>query len=521
MIMRAHVASLLLVMASIPAGAADYYVSTSGSDANAGSQALPFRTIAKGLATAQAGDVVLVRGGTYVERPSFPRSGTAPAPITLRSFPGESPILEMASLTVPAGNGDEAVIRITNKSHITVQGFTIRNWVTTDPGALPEGILVNATGGNAVTNVRLIGNTIYNVQQNSPDTFAPGDAHGIKVAGRSTTAMSGIVIDGNTLHDLHTGTSESLVVNGNVSGFRITNNVVHDCNNIGIDMIGYEGSLSATINRARDGICAGNVVYNIDARFNPGYNGSLTSGGGDPSAAGIYVDGGTNIIIERNLVYACNFGMEIATEADLAAGAKADFITVRDNLIRHNHQTGLLMGGYNSSRGTTENCLFINNTIYQNGTFGATVQIFGQHNVQSNVFRNNVVVAGPGTRLVVGVYPGSAVTTFSSNTFSNNLYYSAAGAPVFDVQGNKSLSQWQSTTSLSGGDNGSTAEDPLFEERDPTSATPVPGYAPAAGSPMIGTGQITPPYHPGSGETDMVGHSRLRGGRVDRGAFEK
>jgi hypothetical protein len=45
---------------------------------------------------------------------------------------------------------------------------------------------------------------------------------------------------GMRVHHLKTGSSESLVVNGNVTNFRITHNVVHDNNNIGIDVIGFE-----------------------------------------------------------------------------------------------------------------------------------------------------------------------------------------------------------------------------------------------------------------------------------------
>ena len=37
------------------------------------------------------------------------------------------------------------------------------------------------------------------------------------------------------------GASESVVVNGNVKGWRIAGNHIHDNNNIGIDAIGYEG----------------------------------------------------------------------------------------------------------------------------------------------------------------------------------------------------------------------------------------------------------------------------------------
>ena len=67
--------------------------------------------------------------------------------------------------------------------------------------------------------------------------------------------ITALVIDGNEVHHLKTGSSESLVVNGNVTDFRITDNVVHDNNNIGIDIIGFERtSPDPATDQARDGV---------------------------------------------------------------------------------------------------------------------------------------------------------------------------------------------------------------------------------------------------------------------------
>ena len=84
--------------------------------------------------------------------------------------------------------------------------------------------------------------------------------------------VSDLLIDGNEVRDCVLGWSESVVVNGNVEDFVITNNVVHDNNNIGIDAIGFEGECmgcSDALDRARDGLIAGNHVYNIDSAGNP------------------------------------------------------------------------------------------------------------------------------------------------------------------------------------------------------------------------------------------------------------
>ncbi|MDB5824862.1 MAG: uncharacterized protein JWR21_3566, partial [Herminiimonas sp.] len=63
-----------------------YYVSTSGNDANAGSQSAPWRTIQKAANTLVAGDTAVLLDGTYEEGSvNFTHSGTAAKPITIRA----------------------------------------------------------------------------------------------------------------------------------------------------------------------------------------------------------------------------------------------------------------------------------------------------------------------------------------------------------------------------------------------------------------------------------------------------
>lgn len=67
-----------------------YYVSTAGDNANPGTSIdAPLRTIQQAVDTAMPGDIVLVRGGTYRETVTTPRSGTALARITIRNYENE------------------------------------------------------------------------------------------------------------------------------------------------------------------------------------------------------------------------------------------------------------------------------------------------------------------------------------------------------------------------------------------------------------------------------------------------
>lgn len=83
------VIALIVVLFAGQAGAANYYVSTAGSDSNAGTLASPFLTIQKAATIATAGSNVYVRGGTYRETVTMAKSGSALAPISFQPYRNE------------------------------------------------------------------------------------------------------------------------------------------------------------------------------------------------------------------------------------------------------------------------------------------------------------------------------------------------------------------------------------------------------------------------------------------------
>ena len=68
----------------------DLVASPSGSDSAAGTVAAPFRTAQKLVSALAAGETGCLEAGTYSENVTFRRAGTAGAPITLTSYPGET-----------------------------------------------------------------------------------------------------------------------------------------------------------------------------------------------------------------------------------------------------------------------------------------------------------------------------------------------------------------------------------------------------------------------------------------------
>jgi hypothetical protein len=65
-----------------------------GDDSKAGSAEAPWKTLAHALRRLKPGDTLYLRGGTYHEKVFLSRSGTAEAPITIASYPGELAVID-------------------------------------------------------------------------------------------------------------------------------------------------------------------------------------------------------------------------------------------------------------------------------------------------------------------------------------------------------------------------------------------------------------------------------------------
>jgi hypothetical protein len=96
-----------------------FYVSRKGSNSNPGTKKKPWRTIQRALTRLKSGQTALVRAGTYSEDLRMRRSGTATAPITLATYPGETVVLHAASTS-----GNTYPVQITG-SYFRLHGFVI------------------------------------------------------------------------------------------------------------------------------------------------------------------------------------------------------------------------------------------------------------------------------------------------------------------------------------------------------------------------------------------------------------
>jgi len=501
--MKYSILVLLLACAGHASGQVNtsYYVSTAGSDSNPGTETAPWRTVQHAADTARAGSTVNVRGGVYEELVSINASGNASDGfITFRSYPGEKAILDAEHFT-PSGR--QAVLTIHNQSYVRIEGFEIRNFHTAEHRLAPLGISVMGAGSH----IDLLKNNVHHIQQTFPGRDKPGsggNGFGIAVYGTDAkTPITDLVIDGNEVHHLKTGSSESLVVNGNVTNFRITHNVVHDNNNIGIDVIGFERTApDPAVDQARDGVVSNNLVYNITSKGNPAYQ-------NDESSDGIYVDGGTRILIEQNVMHDVDFGIELASEHKDRA---TSYITARNNLIYHSHTAGVSIGGYAPDRGHTDHCIVVNNTLYGNDTSATGSGEFQmQWNMADNVFENNIVYAGP--RCLMMLNKSELDKNRPPAIIDHNLYYCPSGAQASTwAEASNTLTGFDKYVEATGNDRSSHFSDPHFV--DPGKAD----FHLQSDSPGVGAG-ITD--NVAVGEHDLDGSPRVKSGKIDIGCYQR
>jgi len=489
---------------------------------------------------------------------NFPSSGTASSPITFASYPGQLAAIDGSNVGCCGSSGTQGLITIAgSRSYITISGFEIRNYTTNNKNNTPAGVWITGSGNG----VKILNNIVHNITTGSEKN---GNAFGIAVYGTSQTPISGVVISGNEVYDLKTGQSESVNVCGNVTYFQITDNLVHDNDNIGIDAIGYENTAPVGYDEAQYGEISGNTVYNISGITNRGEHSSY-------DADGLYCDGCAYVTFENNWVYNSDLAIEVTSENQicLANGTewtgpnesgKAEkgthpcygrYVTVRNNIFSNSENVGPSIGGARAATakggeettgGSTLATVFVNNTLYDNvkqtannnaSSPGGEFQI--QHQIgsgQGDYFENNLVYAGPYNHWIYSYVKATAQYPAPPVTDNWNLYYSATGyvegksiywAGIFKFA---TFADFQSAT---GEDLNSLGG--VNPEVEAASSTPS-DLDIAANSPAVNAGSTNLPCAIGwcdpngaspksiYGATDFLGYPRLNGSSISIGAYQ-
>ncbi|MCY7409989.1 MAG: right-handed parallel beta-helix repeat-containing protein [Chitinophagales bacterium] len=471
--------TLITVFISEIVFAKTYYVATTGSDLNNGtSVSTPWKTIQKASNTAGAGSTINILGGTYFEKISINKSGNATKGfITYQNYNNEVVIIDATNIS---GNSDN-IFYLYNKNYIRIQGLQLQNCVVPNnhDGA---GVFIEGKGDH----IEILNCKIHDITGDN--------AMGITVYGTNKIiSVSNLIIDGNEIYDCEPAPSETLTLNGNVRLFQITNNLIHDVNNIGIDMIGGEGTCpNAANDNARNGICAGNEVYNARSIYGGGY------------AGGIYIDGGDSIVMERNLIHDCDLGIEVGCENKNTVATQN---IIRNNIIYQNDKRGLSFGGYDyPNTGKVENCKFYNNTCYNNdildvGEGELYIEYANNCEVKNNIFRGN------GNSYLMNFY----VTGTNGNSFDYNCWSVTTGNARF-VYNNVLYLTYAAYLTGSLQDVHSINTDPLFVD--------VVNNNFHLNTSSLCKDAGDPAYIPSAGELDYYAGSRLFNSRIDMGASE-
>ncbi len=351
--------------------ARNYYVSSSaGSDTASGDINHPWRTIQHATKVLRAGDTVFIRKGTYYGPIFIRRSGSASGGyIVYRNYPNETPII--TSNTPNCKGGVNPLCRTPTLSGQGVSYIKIIGLHFYRANA------ENITFGGPGSHIEIRNNTVSEQNAQVLDLPPPHHrlGHAISIRTKKNAPMSHIIIDGNHVHHNHTGHvkayDEALTVLGTVSYFQVTNNIVHDNDFIGLDVIGHYKGPFGSFGMCRYGIVAGNKSYR-NSRKAPWL-----------WSAGLYLDGGEYVIVERNEVHD-NQAPGISVNQEAPADRVGPVI-VRFNRIWSNGKYSFSIGA--STTSTLYDSVFVHNTTYGSRQ-NTEVYLFNGKNiaVKNNIF---------------------------------------------------------------------------------------------------------------------------------------
>ena len=396
-------------------GPAKYYVSPSGSNSNSGTLAEPWQTIRYAASKLQAGETLNVRGGTYAEAVLVVVSGTAVSPITITAYPGETPIIDGAGLTMTAF---QPLLQV-GGNYLNVSGLTLRN-ANLKGSPSTAGYGVSVTGAN-VTLSKL---TISNVW------------------------MGGVLLQGNNDVLQDSNISYAVLMNCRLSTASACGTSASKYGNFGTwpecvqAVQPYQHSsmiiLNATIQRTTVHDCWGEGIGTYDAngiiiQDNVAYNNFSEN---------LYVNNAQNVLVQRNIVYNANdgyinnfakyipAGFTLANEPNNGAGTPYNLAsnnTVINNFV---YNSPFCAFCWTTVPGTgLNNVLIANNTIVTSFGTGASFQKV----VNKNSYIINNIVTGAVT------VPGATGLNFANNLWSTSPPENAASAS--DVIGNPSIAQ--------------------------------------------------------------------------------
>ncbi|MFZ4775908.1 MAG: cellulase family glycosylhydrolase [Terrimicrobiaceae bacterium] len=208
---------------------------------------------------------------------------------------------------------------------------------------------------------------------------------------------------------------------------------------------------------------------------------------GEGTGTGIHLANTRGAVIERNMVTGFEQGIVVAGVGNI----------VRNNIVRGNTRAGIVLGSIHSAQGT----LVRNNTLEGNGVSADSAGGLWIRHAFRSAIENNILVSGPGRRLL------TLEGDDGGNRFQTNLFFSPNGREgALICRAGKPEAGFLKIL-LATRDAGAVFADPAFSN------------APATldrSSPAIDIS----PLKPSPGEKDFSGKPRKSGFGIDLGADE-
>ena len=259
------ISSLIIFIILGTVSAKDYYVATSGSNANSGTLDHPWRDIEYGVNHINPGDTVWIRSGTYVIRDyiKFDKSGTFDKPMNLRKYDGTVTIDGLDSTVDGIHMRDRSYwnidgIDITNTKvpiywkhqdshHVTLSDSEISNFINSvsmSDGAHDitlDNVRIHTLASGSHNHVNILGNyedspskvtkniiikncEIYDNNKHGGINFGPSSKSGVHWYDKYV--IDGVTIENTKIHDIAQGSICCNYVT--VNNLRFINNTIYD-----------------------------------------------------------------------------------------------------------------------------------------------------------------------------------------------------------------------------------------------------------------------------------------------------
>lgn len=367
--------------------ATTYYVATNGNDNNAGTKELPFLTIGKGASVAVAGDIVIIKSGTYkpTNRIQPANSGTQTAPITFMAEVKDEAIIDGSGAASPTSADRLGLFTVLGTATST------QNWIVVD------GLrIINSTWAGFYARFA------SNITFKNCSTLNTG-ASGFIGANSNDIKVLNCKVQKACVFPLKTENTNECITMASVVRFEVAYNTVSDRQ----EDVSNGGEGIDAKNDSKDGSIHHNTVFNL-------------------TRTGLYIDAYqrnlSNIDVYANTVYKGGVGITVAIEE----GGTLTGVKIHDNIVYDVLRAGIQVRGYLRT-GVMKDVFVYQNTVVRTGNVqgityeNAGILIDADHPNNSNIMVRNNIVSECAIQIKTKSYPFYIV--------DNNLLFGTSSTP--------------------------------------------------------------------------------------------